>query len=108
MEEYNFKAGNYCYRQKKGTFLHFKPTYVFAVEDETDPSSEHDYTPILLSKEWMEMLHFPTVRGKYNREGFTLSLDRKAGRYKHGDQEIKYIHQLQNMYKEDKGEELTV
>ena len=70
------------------------------------------YDPIPITPEWLERFGFLPYpfNGGWRHESMWLEIDNMGGyfQYQHGCAEIRYIHQLQNLYYSITGQELTI
>jgi hypothetical protein len=93
-------------------------TYFIGYDNNKKEAALWEFCPIPLTEEWLERLGFrkvPVYKGnlshlQWNKDynGFFVGLQIHEGGLYYGRMEIKYVHQLQNLYFALTGEELEI
>ena len=106
MDIKNLRVGNWVeiIQPNKEVYTTIQPS-CFSVE------IKKFYNPIPLTEEWLLKFGFKNIKFKYEINNFIIWLDPRSTyyylNYEGGNIEIKYVHELQNLYFALTGKELA-
>lgn len=96
-----------------GGYIHILRNFKDGEEDD-QPEALEDITPIVLTEKWLKRLGFIKTSDEFNYEkeyeimGLYLRESKAKGIFEYRDTEVKYVHELQNLYHALTKEELKL
>lgn len=107
--ENELRMGNYILSPDTGNPVKVELNHLKCILD-NQLFNGKSYSPIELTEEWLLNLGFrKSFRGKWQKDELAYDIYGGNGLYMHGvTLEIKYVHQLQNLYFSLTGKELTI